>query len=77
MMLPHRVESDGNRQRDTRWVYAMWALRIVCAPNPAIHFWNKTLSEIQEFACDETLVDQRKVVIGRGFVSLVASRQQT
>ncbi|MEK7357044.1 MAG: M56 and MltD domain-containing protein, partial [Bdellovibrionota bacterium] len=54
-------ELQHHRQRDTRWVYAMWALRIMCAPNPAIHLWNKTLSEIQEFACDETLVDQRKV----------------
>ncbi|MES2962699.1 MAG: M56 and MltD domain-containing protein [Bdellovibrionota bacterium] len=54
-------EIQHHRQRDTRWVYAMYALRVICAPNPFIHLWNRTLSEIQEFACDETLVDRKRV----------------
>lgn len=54
-------EIQHHRHGDTRWVYVMWALRLVCVLNPAIYLWNRWISEIQEFACDETLVDQNKV----------------
>ncbi len=54
-------ELQHHRHHDTQWVYAMWCLRLICIVNPAIHLWNRWLSEIQEFACDETLVDQNKV----------------
>lgn len=57
--LAHEIQH--HRQSDTKWVYAIWFLRIVCAPNPFIHLWSRTLSEIQEFACDETLVDLKHV----------------
>jgi beta-lactamase regulating signal transducer with metallopeptidase domain len=54
-------EFQHHRQGDTRWVYVLWGLKLFCIVNPAIHFWNRWVSEIQEFACDETLVDQYKV----------------
>lgn len=54
-------ELQHHRNGDTRWVYVVAALRLLCVLNPAIHWWNRWLSELQEFACDETLVDQRKV----------------
>lgn len=54
-------ELQHHRQGDTRWVYLMWGVKLVCFMNPAIHFWNRWISEIQEFACDEALVDQKKV----------------
>ena len=54
-------EIQHHRHGDTRWVYIMWGMKLVCLINPAIYFWNRWISEIQEFACDETLVDQGKV----------------
>lgn len=59
MAIAHELQH--HRHHDTQWVYVMWALRLVCIINPAIHLWNWWLSEVQEFACDETLVDQNKV----------------
>lgn len=59
MAIAHELQH--HRHGDTRWVYVMWGLRLICVINPAIHFWNRWISEIQEFACDETLVDQNKV----------------
>lgn len=54
-------ELQHHRQRDTLWVYAIWALRTLCFPNPFVHLWSRRLGELQEFACDETLVGHRKV----------------
>lgn len=54
-------ELQHHRQKDTYWVHLLWALRVVCCWNPAIYFWNKLFLEVQEFACDEALVDQNKV----------------
>ncbi len=54
-------EIQHHRHGDTKWVYVMWGLRLLCIINPLIHLWNRWISEIQEFACDETLVDQNKV----------------
>lgn len=59
MAIAHEIQH--HRHGDTRWVYVMWGLKLVCIINPAIHLWNRWISEIQEFACDETLVDQNKV----------------
>lgn len=54
-------ELQHHRQGDTRWVYAMWAFQVLCAANPFVYLWNRWISELQEFACDETLVDRKKV----------------
>jgi beta-lactamase regulating signal transducer with metallopeptidase domain len=59
MAVAHELQH--HRQTDTKWVYVMWSLRIICVLNPFIHLWSRELSEIQEFACDETLVDRNKV----------------
>lgn len=59
MAIAHELQH--HRHGDTRWVYGMWALRLICVINPAIHFWIRWITEIQEFACDETLVDRNKV----------------
>jgi len=54
-------ELQHHRQKDTQWVYIIWLLRVICILNPFVFLWSKKLSEIQEFACDEALVDQNKV----------------
>lgn len=59
MAIAHELQH--HRHGDTRWVYIMWGIKWICIFNPAIYFWNRWISEIQEFACDETLVDLKKV----------------
>jgi beta-lactamase regulating signal transducer with metallopeptidase domain len=59
MAVAHELQH--HRQRDTLWIYVFWFLRLICVANPFIHLWNKWICEIQEFACDEALVDQYKV----------------
>jgi membrane-bound lytic murein transglycosylase D len=59
MVVAHEIQH--HRQMDTKWVYIVWAFRILCVLNPVIHLWSRRLAEIQEFACDETLVDRKKV----------------
>jgi membrane-bound lytic murein transglycosylase D len=59
MAIVHELQH--HRHHDTKWVYVMCGLKLICIVNPAIHLWNRWISEIQEFACDETLVDQNKV----------------
>ncbi len=54
-------ELQHHRQGDTRYIYLMWLLRIICVINPLIHVWSRWLSELQEFACDEALVGRNKV----------------
>lgn len=59
MAIQHELQH--HRQGDTKMVYALWFLRLTCVANPFVHLWARDLSEIQEFACDETLVDLKKV----------------
>lgn len=59
MAIAHEIQH--HRQKDTKWVYLLWSLRWICLLNPAVYFWNRWIAEIQEFACDETLVDHGKV----------------
>lgn len=54
-------ELQHHRQHDTRWTYLFSLLRFFCFLNPAAHLWFRWIAEIQEFACDETLVDRNKV----------------
>lgn len=54
-------ELQHHRQRDTVWVYILWGLRVMCVINPFVHVWSYWINEIQEFACDEALVDQQNV----------------
>ncbi len=54
-------ELQHHRQRDTLWVYPLLVLNLFCFINPFMHLWCKWVSEIQEFACDDALVDRKKV----------------
>ncbi len=47
------------RQQDTGWLYLLIALKITCFINPFIGLWLRWFNELQEFACDEAIV-QRK-----------------
>jgi membrane-bound lytic murein transglycosylase D len=54
-------ELQHHRQGDTKWLFAVWTLKRFCFLNPAIYLWSHHIQEIQEFACDEALVDRKKV----------------
>lgn len=54
-------ELQHHRQRDTLWAFVLFSLKMFCFLNPFLYFWNHWITETQEFACDETLVDQKKV----------------
>lgn len=53
-------ELQHHRRGDTQWIFVLWGLRLICVFNPAIHFWSRWIMEIQEFACDEALIGQRR-----------------
>ncbi len=54
-------ELQHHRNGDTKWVYLVWLLKSLCILNPCIHLWSRLISELQEFACDEVLVDRKKI----------------
>jgi beta-lactamase regulating signal transducer with metallopeptidase domain len=56
-----RHEAQHHRQLDTRLTYAYQLLRALFFWNPAVHWLYKSVAELQEFACDEALIAQRKV----------------
>lgn len=53
MVVAH--EMQHHRQNDTKWVYLLHAMRGLFFWNPFVHLLEKTTSELQEFACDESL----------------------
>jgi membrane-bound lytic murein transglycosylase D len=56
-----RHEAQHHRQLDTRVTYIYQLLRALFFWNPAVHWLYKSVTELQEFACDEVLIVQRKV----------------
>lgn len=51
-----RHEVEHHRAGHTFWAFCFEALRVLFYPNPGIHIILRILSELQEFACDETVV---------------------
>jgi membrane-bound lytic murein transglycosylase D len=54
-------ELQHHRNGDTKWIYFLWFLKSICIFNPFIHLWSHLISELQEFTCDEVLVDRKKI----------------
>lgn len=69
-------ELQHHRNRDTLWVYALVFMRVLCFANPFAHLWSQRILELQEFACDETLVDRKKVQ-ARKYASCLVETAQT
>ena len=61
MRLAVMHELQHHRQKDTVWIYLILGLNLFCFANPFIRLWSRWISEVQEFACDEALVDHKKV----------------
>lgn len=54
-------ELQHHRNHDTTWVYVLWIFRVTCAANPFVYLWTSWISELQEFTCDEILINKKKV----------------
>lgn len=48
------------RQGDTHWLHFMTILKLFCFWNPFLMLWNNWFEELQEFACDEALIINKK-----------------
>ncbi len=70
-------ELQHHRQGDTLWIYIFEFLRLICFWNPLIHLWIKKVNELQEFACDETLIGRKKVQLQDYSHCLVEVAQNT
>lgn len=54
-------EAQHHRQLDTRLTYVYQVLRLLFFWNPAVHWLHRSVAELQEFSCDEALVESRKI----------------
>jgi beta-lactamase regulating signal transducer with metallopeptidase domain len=54
-------ELQHHKQGDTQWGYYLQFLKAFFFFNPAIHLFERKVSEIQEFACDEALVRTKSI----------------
>jgi beta-lactamase regulating signal transducer with metallopeptidase domain len=50
-----------HRRRDTQWAKAIEFAVALFFWNPGVYLWKRNIIELQEFACDETLLGQRRV----------------
>lgn len=56
-----RHEIQHHRQKDTLWIILMEIMKIPFFWNPSFYLWKCGLEELQELACDETLIKNKKV----------------
>jgi beta-lactamase regulating signal transducer with metallopeptidase domain len=61
LRLAIRHELQHHRQHDTKLVYVQQLLKAGFFWNPAVHWLDRLLRELQEFACDEALGDRRGI----------------
>lgn len=56
-----RHEIQHHRNHDTIWALLLESLKVFFFWNPALYSWVKTITQLQEFACDEILIGHRKI----------------
>lgn len=56
-----RHELQHHRQGDPRWTLALEALTVMLWVNPAVWCWRRRALELGELACDESLLERRRV----------------
>ncbi len=54
-------ELQHHRQRDTTFIYLLLFVRAFLLLNPVMWIWSKSISEVQEMACDENLIVHGKI----------------
>ena len=70
-------EIQHHRQRDTSWIYVLFILRSALFLNPVMRIWGRSISEVQELACDKNLVDQGRVNLREYARSLIEIAENT
>ncbi len=65
------------RSKDTRWVYILELLVSLFPLNPFAYLWKRNILLDQEFACDESLIAQKKVSPKEYALCLYRVSQQT
>lgn len=61
LRLAVKHELQHVRNGDLTWVLLLEAVKLLCFWNPAAWLWHNEFDCLQEFACDEALVDRRHV----------------
>lgn len=61
LRLAVKHELQHVRNRDLDWVILLEAVNVLCFWNPAAWLWHNEFDCLQEFACDEVLVNERGV----------------
>lgn len=61
LQLAVKHELQHVRNHDLEWVIALEAVKLLCHWNPAAWLWQNEFDCLQEFACDEVLVNDRHV----------------
>jgi TonB family protein len=61
LRLAVKHELQHVRNGDLEWVILLEAVKVLCFWNPAAWLWHNEFDCLQEFACDEALVDRRHV----------------
>lgn len=56
-----RHELQHHRQGDPRWTLALEAITVLLWVNPAVWCWRRRVLELAELACDESLLERRRV----------------
>lgn len=60
LKLAIRHELQHIRQGDTYWLHFIAIIKLFCFWNPWMKYWSHWFSELQEFACDESLILHKK-----------------
>jgi TonB family protein len=61
LRLAVKHELQHIRNGDLGWVLAIEAVKLLCFWNPAVYVWHYLFDSLQELACDEALVEKRRV----------------
>jgi len=61
LQLAIKHELQHVRNGDLEWVILLELVNVLCFWNPAVWFWHNEFDCLQEFACDEVLVGERRV----------------
>ncbi|MES2606123.1 MAG: M56 family metallopeptidase [Pseudomonadota bacterium] len=61
LQLAVKHELQHVRNHDLEWVILLEAVKALCSWNPAVWLWHNEFDCLQEFACDEVLVNERQV----------------
>lgn len=54
-------EGQHHRNGDLLWIIFLEIIKVLCYWNPASYLWKNSFCQLQEFACDESLTENRAI----------------